>query len=105
MFRKFDDKAEAQIAQQYRDGETLAALAGRYHCSIACIRNVLVRQDVRMREPGRKPFTRFNVKRDLKIYTKVKNGGRMIDVAGKFGLSHQRVSQIVKRYKKEDASA
>lgn len=77
----------------YESGQTLAQIAAADGLSIGGVWNRLIRVEARMRNKGIKS----KPERNARILAAVRQTGSQSAAARTFGLSRQRVSQIVKR--------
>lgn len=53
--RKFNDEIAGHLAEEYKEGKTLAELADAYEATIPTVRNTLLREGVILRARGRRP--------------------------------------------------
>ncbi len=88
---------EVEICQRYLKGETIPSLSGRYGCSGATIFKVLERHNIKRRTRGSQK-TWDERKRRL-LVDKYKELGTYEKVGELYGVSRQRVHQIITGYR------
>lgn len=92
------------IAAAYRAGATLTEISAQFGFSPSTVRQALRAADVPMRTRGRVwGRSSQSEQREREIITLRQQGRTCAEIANKFGITRQRVSQIVGRY--EEAAA
>lgn len=92
------DRDTPSIAAAYRAGATIVEIAAQFGCSTATIYTALRAADVPMRPRGRvRGRSRQSEQREREIITLRQQGRTCAEIANKFGITRQRVSQIVAR--------